>query len=425
VIKDSESPFLPFLHKTTTRVKTSCQIVADFKASIRMRLSTLFLLSRAFPGLLPAQAAKHHLFVGTFQDRALYALEFDDVNLALTLTTNISASDTHTWITLSHNCKALYGSGIGSGAWYSYTINNSSSITPSGAVPLKGNCISALPGVNAGNGPSGLHSVAGSTPPYAFYGAGPTCGNVLSVDPTTSALLSVSQEIPYSFNSTTFSITSTLMHGFALSADGRFLYGVDTRGNSLWIYSVDKTTGHLNLISAMPGPVPGANPRHVATHPSGGYLYVALEGANALTQYKVDKKTGLPARESTSYPLIKPGLNPSAWWPDEVMISHSAKYLWATNRGRQAGTKGFISAFRLGDSGEIERQLFLMETTTSGGSANAVTPAPFGDEWVALTDTEKGLVQIWRFDVVKEEVEVVAEVGIPVGRCCANAVWYD
>ena len=384
-----------------------------------MRLSTAFHLSAA----ILAHAAKHHLFVGTFGDRSLYALEFDDATLSLTLTANISASDTHTWITLSHDRKALYGSGIGSGAWYSYTINNSTFLTPSAAIPLKGNCISALPGANAGNGPSGLHSVAAATPPYAFYGAGPTCGNVLSINPTTGALVSVSQEVPYTYNTSTFSATSILMHGFALSADGRYLYGTDTRGNSIWSYTVDATTGYLRLIDAMSGPVLGSNPRHVATHPSGGYLYVVLEGANALTQYKLNKTSGILARESVSYPLIRQGMNLSAWWPDEVLVSTSGKYLWATNRGRQEGTKGFISAFRLGEEGQIEEQLFLKETATSGGSANAVTPAPFGDEWLALTDTEKGLVQIWRFDAVGISVEVVAEVGIPVGRCCANAVW--
>ena len=76
-------------------------------------------------------------------------------------------------------------------------------------------------------------------------------------------------------------------------------------------------------------------------------------------------------------------------------------------------------------AGAIEKQLFLSETTTSGGSANAVTPAPFSDEFLALTDTEKGLVQIWRFDAAKESAVVVAEVAIQGGKCCANAVWYD
>lgn len=219
----------------------------------------------------------HHLFVSTFSERSIYALEFDDATLAMTLTANISASDTHTWITLSHERKASYSSGIGSGAWYSFTAHNSFSLPPSAAIPLKGNDISPLPGPNTDNGPSGLHSVAASTPPYAVYGAGPTCGSVLRVDPATGALVSVAQDIPYT--STTSGLNATLMHGMVLSSDGRFLYVVDTRGKSIWTYSVYNTTSELGLVDAIPG-------RHAATHPKGGYLCVALEGANVLAQYR-------------------------------------------------------------------------------------------------------------------------------------------
>lgn len=111
------------------------------------------------------------------------------------------------------------------------------------------------------------------------------------------------------------------------------------------------------------------------------------------------------------------------------MLSPSAKYLWATSRGHRAGTAGYISAFSLSPTtGAIIKQLFLTKTTTSGGAANAVTPAPFSDELVALSDTEKGFVQIWRLNAScggGASAEVVAELSLPGGGCCANAVWYD
>ena len=125
--------------------------------------------------------------------------------------------------------------------------------------------------------------------------------------------------------------------------------------------------------------------------------------------------------------LFAPGLNSSLYWSDEVMISPSAKYLWATSRAHKAGTPGYISAFSISPTtGSIEEQLFLTETTTSGGAANAVAPAPFSDEFVALTDTEKGFVQIWQLNTCDDgaSAEVVAEISLPGGGCCANAVWY-
>jgi hypothetical protein len=42
--------------------------------------------------------------------------------------------------------------------------------------------------------------------------------------------------------------------------------------------------------------------------------------------------------------------------------------------------------------------ILQVSTSTSGGKSNSVTPAHWGNEFVALADSEKGLVQVWRFD---------------------------
>jgi hypothetical protein len=42
--------------------------------------------------------------------------------------------------------------------------------------------------------------------------------------------------------------------------------------------------------------------------------------------------------------------------------------------------------------------ILQVSTSTSGGRSNSVTPAQWGNEFVALADSEKGLVQVWRFD---------------------------
>lgn len=121
------------------------------------------------------------------------------------------------------------------------------------------------------------------------------------------------------------------------------------------------------------------------------------------------------------------GYNASLYWADEVAFSFSGSYLWATNRGHQTGLKGYISAFSLSSSGQIEEQLFLDETTTSGGAANSVAPSHFSDEWVALTDSEVGAVEIWRLKAGTNgtDASVIARVAIEDEGCCANAIWYD
>lgn len=261
-----------------------------------------------------AAAVKHHLFVGTFVGHYLYALEFDDNTLALTLTANISTSTWHQWIALSHNKTSLYG--VGPGSWYSYTVNNATSLTSSATVAVIGDCPNPPPGSwGGGNGgapfpgvqtnttspPQGMFLMAAAMAPYNVYGTTSSCGNIISVDSCTGALTAVGQNISYWDGSG--------MHGMTISPDGRFLYAVDSLTNSIWTYAVDHTTGKLYLLGVVDGPVARSQPRHAAVHPNGRYLYVLLEETNALTQYDigVEGMTGVPVWGNVTYPLIEPG----------------------------------------------------------------------------------------------------------------------
>ena len=54
-----------------------------------------------------------------------------------------------------------------------------------------------------------------------------------------------------------------------------------------------------------------------------------------------------------------------------------------------------------------------------------MAPSTFSDEFVALTDSATGFVQIWQLGSEGTEASVVAQVNIEDGGCCANAVWYS
>jgi carboxy-cis,cis-muconate cyclase len=113
------------------------------------------------------------------------------------------------------------------------------------------------------------------------------------------------------------------------------------------------------------------------------------------------------------------------------MLSSTEKCLWATARAEaKTNLTGWISCFELNDSGAISKRLFMVPTTTTNGIANAVTPAPFDDQWVALADNPTGYVQIWQLKTgsgryTNSTAVRVARVDIPDGGCCANAIWYD
>ena len=153
--------------------------------------------------------------------------------------------------------------------------------------------------------------LAATEAPYAVYGTpfGGTaeCGSVMSVDEN-GVLSEVIQN--YTYKSTSG------VHGMALDSTNSFIYSADDTGNTLWIHSVNKTTGEVTLAGSVDGPVTGADPRHVTVHPEGQYLYVILEGANELAQYSIDNTTGIPYSENVTYSLIPSGTSslPPSWF---------------------------------------------------------------------------------------------------------------
>lgn len=108
---------------------------------------------------------------------------------------------------------------------------------------------------------------------------------------------------------------------------------------------------------------------------------------------------------------------------DVTFTTQSGEYLFATTRSNHFDVTGYITAFKLGPSGEIERQLFIHPTSTSGGHSNAVSPCDFSDEWLALCDDQLGFVEMYRWR--DETLARVARVDIPEQGFGMNAIWYD
>jgi carboxy-cis,cis-muconate cyclase len=311
-----------------------------------------------------------------------------------------------------HDKKNLYGTSFtaSSPAFVSYTLGSATDIIYNTTIAIRGNCSSS----------KAIFVTAASESPYAVYatpfGGTADCGVVMSVDEN-GVLSEVIQN--YTYKSTSG------VHGMAMNQNNTFIYSADDSANALWTHSVDRNTGELTYVSNVDGPVSGADPRHVAVHPKGQYLYVILEGANELAQCTLNKTTGIPSFKNVTYSLIPSSATSSSYWSDEVALSFSNNYLWATSRARSTNSTGYISAFSLAADGSIESQLFLNATSTSGGTANSVSPSTFSDQFVALTDSSIGFVQIWQLGIGGASANVAARVDIDDGGCCANAVWYS
>jgi carboxy-cis,cis-muconate cyclase len=108
---------------------------------------------------------------------------------------------------------------------------------------------------------------------------------------------------------------------------------------------------------------------------------------------------------------------------DVAAVSHSGKYLFATARSNSHSVTGYISAFSLNSNGAIEKQMCLSPTPTSGGHSNAISPCDWSDEWLALTDDEKGWLEIYHWD--GKWLARVAHCDCKEPGFGMNAIWYD
>lgn len=214
------------------------------------------------------------------------------------------------------------------------------------------------------------------------------------------------------------------IHGMVFDPSETYLYSADMWGNSIWTHKKDARTGTLETAGRLEAPAPGDHPRWVEMHRGGKYLYALMEAGNRLCEYVIDQQTHLPVYTHRAFPLIPPGVkNPKMYRSDVVFCTHSGKYLFATSRSNDFAITGYIAAFKLGSSGEIERQICLNPTPTSGGHSNAVSPCPWSDEWLALTDDQVGGVEIYRWH--DEFLARVARLDITDPGFGMNAIWYD
>lgn len=282
--------------------------------------------------------------------------------------------------------------------------------------------------------------LAAQKPPYNVYGnpfykyAG--YGNVFSVKPD-GALDSNIQNYEY--------VENTGIHGMVFDPTETYLYSADLTANKIWTHLKDPKTGELTLVDCLEAPDAGDHPRWVEMHPSGKYLYVLMEAGNRLGVYVIDERTHKPVFTHITYPLLPSGefngtvlhmrrrsmltaqslgLPPrNKYRGDVTFCTQSGEYLFATTRSNHFDVTGYITAFKLGPNGEIERQLFINPTSTSGGHSNAVSPCDFTDEWVALCDDQLGFVEMYRWR--DEKLARVARVDIPEQGFGMNAIWYD
>lgn len=417
------------------------------------------------------------LLVGTFRSPQIYTLNFkppaNATSHSPTKTPGGSGSVSvshkspavggHSWLALSADHTRLYAT-----CWADPPSVASYRLDPSTKTPhlLNTRPVAALSGYVAVT-PSGKHLLS----------VGGPSGEVFRLNPADGSIGALAQSLPFrTAAERDDGKRDGVAHGAfgglrwgAHSVDvggpgGRCAYVADIGHNCIWSYTLDEEEHEHDGAGAKEGPLrlgtkhvsPRAHdgPRHCWPHPGGRVLYCVQEHSSMVDAFGV-AEDGVTLRHLGGETILPVGQSAGDFWADEVRTSNlfffvsaageggegRPRYLYASTRGLESGTKGYVAAYELDAEGRIAGPaLEIYETRTSGGLANAVEPAPRAlyeklgieggwgkaeaEEFIALTDSEEGWVVVlgWNGRRFREVAAVqLKEDGAVVGA--ATAVW--
>lgn len=407
------------------------------------------------------------LLVGTFRSPEIYTLNFKPPTKAtrldprqnpasLTVAQKSTAYGGHSWLSLSPNHTRLYTT-----CWSQPPAVASYSIDPHTKAPtlLNTKPVASLSGYVVVT-PSGKHLISAGGPSGEVFR--------LEADGRIGALV---QTLPFRKASEvhdgaregvahgSFGGLRWGAHSVDIGPAGRTVYVADIGHNCIWSYHLDEEEsssqteeadvegggggGPLRLGTKHIAPRAHDGPRHCWPHPNGRVLYCVEEHSGMVDAFRVDVD-GVTLGHLHGYSILPPHKSADKFWADEVRTSNlpagggvgRPRYLYASTRGLEPGTKGYVAAYELDDEGCMKGPaLDIYETRTSGGLANAIEPAPQElyqrpevageEEFIALTDSEEGWVVIlgWNGKKFREvaSVKLKGEDGSVVGA--ATAVW--
>jgi 6-phosphogluconolactonase len=124
---------------------------------------------------------------------------------------------------------------------------------------------------------------------------------------------------------------------------GDALLSADLGTDSVYVYSLDDSTGQLTLL-VQNRMQPGSGPRHLEFHPSGQYFYLTNELSNTVTVCSYEAGTGT-VKELAEYPAA-PDPEDARNYPGGLVLSPDARFVYVSNRGDES-----ISAFAVSDGG--------------------------------------------------------------------------
>ena len=174
------------------------------------------------------------------------------------------------------------------------------------------------------------------------------------------------------------------VHSVMISPDGKLLAAANLGADELEVFAVDQEKETLRLRQSLPVDF-GREPRHMAFHPSGKWLYLLTEGGNRIYVYRV--RDGR-LTELAAYDTLDPDGKQEGAAAD-IVVSPDGRFVYSTNRGQSN-----IAVWRVLDSGLLD----LAGYRDCGGKGpRGLNLSPDG-AWLLSGNNDDGTVTVLPLD---------------------------
>lgn len=179
-------------------------------------------------------------------------------------------------------------------------------------------------------------------------------------------------------------------HGIYVGPTQDRAYVPDLGLDKLMIHGLDAATARLSpQVPAHADTERGGGPRHLAFHPSGRWVYVALELSSRVAAYRVDAASGaLQGFQTLS--SLPPGTQVEGNTTAEILVHENGRFVYVSNRGHDS-----IAVFEVdAQDGSLR---FVAATPTGGRTPRSFGLVP-GGRFLVAANQNGGNVTVFRID---------------------------
>ena len=206
-------------------------------------------------------------------------------------------------------------------------------------------------------------------------------GTIKMIRIGSDAKLTLTDEYQLTGHSVTPRQAQAKVHSVMVSPDGNLLGAANLGADELELFRVDYEKEILRLLCSKPIDW-GKEPRHMAFHPSGSFLYLLTEGGNRIYDFRITQDNKL--QELAIYSTLCPD-EPAVGAAADIVVGKDGRFVYSSNRGQSN-----VAVWKVLENGLLDSVAFV---SCGGKGPRGLNISPDGGE-LLCANNEDGTVTV-------------------------------